>query len=346
MILTNPLNNEQFEIQANVIADLNNITEEQWHELRAVGLGGSDAGACVGLNKYKSKITLFLEKMGRIEKFRGNKHTEFGKRLEPVIREWFQESYSRFNNTQIKAVELDYMFKHNEYNFIRANLDGIVYMNAPVYYGDNGKEEILPSSIGGIEIKTADISQRKFWVEDEVPESYYCQMQHYMIVTGLQWMIIVVLIGKDLIWKLVPKNEEFCEQILESEKDFWLNYVQKDVCPEPDGNDNTTESLNQIYKFSNEESVERFDLLEKRNRYKELNKIIKEAEKEQKEIKQELMLEMGENETFVVDRIPMKSKKGEDYFKDIKITWKNQSRPVTTKTPTGEKKIIRVMRIQ
>src|SRR3712207_7404457 len=37
-----------------VVAHLDDLDDEQWHELRARGIGGSDAAAIAGLHPYKS----------------------------------------------------------------------------------------------------------------------------------------------------------------------------------------------------------------------------------------------------------------------------------------------------
>lgn len=43
------------------------ISYEEWVEERKKGLGGSDASVVLGLNRWKSRMALFLEKTGQIE---------------------------------------------------------------------------------------------------------------------------------------------------------------------------------------------------------------------------------------------------------------------------------------
>lgn len=41
-------------------------THEEWLELRKAYIGGSEAGAIIGMNPYKSAYTLWAEKTGRL----------------------------------------------------------------------------------------------------------------------------------------------------------------------------------------------------------------------------------------------------------------------------------------
>lgn len=62
-------------------------TEEEFHNQRRKTVGSSDIPTLLGLNaKYdQTQYTLWKEKTGRAKPFEGNKYTEWGHRLEPVI---------------------------------------------------------------------------------------------------------------------------------------------------------------------------------------------------------------------------------------------------------------------
>ena len=54
-------------------------SKEEWLALRReLGIGGSDAGAVIGLNPYKSAYALWAEKTGRVPGFEGNTRTAVG----------------------------------------------------------------------------------------------------------------------------------------------------------------------------------------------------------------------------------------------------------------------------
>ena len=63
----------------------------EWLALRKqLGVGGSDAGAVIGLNPFKSAYTLWAEKTGRIPEFEGNLTTEAGSYLEEFVAKLFE----------------------------------------------------------------------------------------------------------------------------------------------------------------------------------------------------------------------------------------------------------------
>jgi putative phage-type endonuclease len=43
----------------------NDLSRDDWLEVRRGGIGSSDAAAAVGLNPYKSQLELWIEKTGR-----------------------------------------------------------------------------------------------------------------------------------------------------------------------------------------------------------------------------------------------------------------------------------------
>ena len=58
------------------------MKDSDFHSERRTGLGGSDLGAILGLNLYKTPLDVFNEKTGRAEPFTGNIQTRFGKYAE------------------------------------------------------------------------------------------------------------------------------------------------------------------------------------------------------------------------------------------------------------------------
>ena len=68
-------------------------THEEWLDNRLKGIGGSDAGSVLGMNKYKSAYALWCEKTGRIHKNIDNERMRFGRDAEAyVARRWEEET--------------------------------------------------------------------------------------------------------------------------------------------------------------------------------------------------------------------------------------------------------------
>lgn len=251
---------------------------EKWHELRTTGVGGSDAGAIMGMNEYSSPLVVYMQKKGE-GVFEGNAATKWGHILEDPIREETEKEL----NVKIEAVPG--MFKSKIYRYMNANLDGLILAESPVTIGNTTVE-----GLGGHEIKTS--AKGDGFSEDEIPDSYYCQIQHYMAVTGLPWFILTVFIlsrreGKHYI---VKANPEFQEKLISAESDFWENYVMTDTIPAPSGTESESEILKSLPMAETLELPEELTLpLERRAEIKQQIKIL---EEEEKQISNSILVEM------------------------------------------------------
>jgi len=278
-----------------ITASTKEITEEQWKKNRTLGIGGSEVGALLGLNKYKSPLSLYLDKIGEGKPFEGNIHTEYGKRLEPVIREWLSTEYAIRTKEEIIVEEYPYMMRSIETPCCLANIDGIVTLK--------GK------GVGILEIKTASEMMRKEWVDDNIPDSYYAQVQFYMYVSGLQYTLLAYLIGKTLAWEFVPRNEEFIRVLVTKAKDFWENNVLKEVEPLVIGIAADTEALS--FRYPEETAGNTVDMSELEadyTEYKNLTADEKEIKTKVDMIKQKFMVRMGTAEVGTIG--------------EHKVTWK------------------------
>ena len=249
---------------------------EKWHELRTTGVGGSDAGAIMGMNEYSSPLVVYMQKKGE-GVFKGNAATKWGHILEDPVR---QETEKELG---IVIEEVPGMFKSTVFPFMNANVDGLIYAENPVTVGN---ETIV--GLGGHEIKTS--ANGDGFGEDEIPDSYYCQVQHYMAVTGLPWFVLTVFIlsrreGKHYV---IKSNADFQEKLISAERDFWENYVMTDTIPAPSGLNSEADLLKSLPMAENVELSEDYiPLLEKRA---EIKNKLKELEEEDKQVSNSILL--------------------------------------------------------
>ena len=220
-----------------------NMKLEEWQEKRKKSIGGSDAGAIMGLNKWASPLTVYLDKKG-ITKFEGNEATRRGTWLEAPIREKCREELG------IMIEEVLYMFYSNEYDFMSANIDGLVYVDEVKNIAG-----VEVKGLGGHEIKTSERGDG--FSDNEVPDSYYAQVQHYMNVLNLPYFILsaYIMSKNEIKHYVIKKDEAFIKELVEKEKDFWENYVKKDVMPAPSGCDADGNAINSLLKGSAETLV-------------------------------------------------------------------------------------------
>ena len=295
-----------------------NYTETEWLNLRTTGIGGSDAGAIMGMNKYATPLSVFIAKRNLLseetkEKTASNESIQWGKMAESAIRDGLAK------DLELRIEPVPGMFTSTEYPFMNANLDGLVFADQPKEI--NGK---LISGLGGLEIKTATERNSEF-TEDEVPDSYYCQVQHYMCVTHLDYFILAVLIGK-VSGKIyvIPRNDDFIERLVQRESEFWYENVAKDVMPEPVGNERESEVLNSLFSHAAKEVTLGEEFEELCKEYNNLSDKMKELKQQQETIKERLKIAIfTETDTDETATDKVIAKAG-----DCKITWTKQLRKI------------------
>ncbi len=268
------------EIKAKFTSIIQDEEPEKWLELRKTGIGGSDAGAILGLNKYASPLTVYMQKKG-VEGFEGNNSTEWGHILEDPIRQ------KAAKELDIEISTVPGMYTSIDYPFMNANLDGLCYASHQVNIGGESVE-----GLGGYEIKTS--TNGDGFTDDEIPDSYYCQVQHYMCVTGLKWFILTAFFfnTKDAKHYIIKRNDDFIyEKLIPKEKEFWENFVCKNNPPEPIGVDSESEytkSLPLDEEIKLDEVTEK--LLEKKLL---LDSQIKDLSNESDRIKNEILINLS-----------------------------------------------------
>ena len=200
---------------------------EDWLQARQnQGIGGSEAGAVLGLNKYTTNVDLWELKTGRTEPadLSDNAAVQFGKFAEPLLRELFKQDYPEY---KVDYHEF-YIYANDTYPFIFATLDGEI--TAP------------DGSRGILEIKTTTIQNRNQWDEweDKIPDSYFVQVLHQLAATGWDFVILKAYIRYHVdnevrvtIRHYRIKRRDYENDIaylIQTERDFWEK-VQNDEKP-------------------------------------------------------------------------------------------------------------------
>ena len=208
------------------------LTAEQL-EARKVGIGGSDAGAILGVNPYRTAIDVYLEKRGEIAPpdLSDNQAVHFGNVLEDVV----AEEYTRRKGYKVRRVNR--MLQHQDHNFMLANIDRAV----------TGKKWVL-------ECKTAGQYCSSDWGpddSDQVPDSYLIQCMHYMIVTGYERADLAVLIGgRDFRTYTIPFDRGLADTVINREAEFWHHVIEG--TPPPAQNIHDIETM---YAVDNGQSI-------------------------------------------------------------------------------------------
>lgn len=202
-------------------------SREEWLQGRQGRIGGSDAAATVGASPYMTNVQLWEIKTGRRQQadISDNPLVWYGTHAEDHLRELFRldfpdyEVFYKENN----------LWASEECPFAHASLDGWLK-------DGHGRNGIL-------EIKTATITsavQRAKW-KDSIPQNYYCQVIHYLMVTGFEFAILKAQLKNEWPGQLPSLQTEHyliersevqadIDYLREAEERFWY-YVQKDKRP-------------------------------------------------------------------------------------------------------------------
>jgi len=191
--------------------------ENDWLQLRHKGIGGSDIGAIMGLNKYTSPLQIYKAKVLNMDKDVSDKPAvRKGKDLEPVIREnYFKEM---LKDKGFTIIQPQHMLINKKYPWLRANLDGIII---PL---DESKRIHTNCIVGEIKVVT-QYAEDNWYGADYcgVPASYYAQVQEYMLVTETKMAILGALFENS--WEMhyfqIPADKEFQSKLLVISKKFY-----------------------------------------------------------------------------------------------------------------------------
>ena len=81
-------------------------------------------------------------------------------------------------------------------------------------------------------------------------------MNHYMAVTGASYCYVAVLIGnEELVIHKLERDKEMIDEIMKLEELFWNNCILGDELPMPDGSNDYSKTLDNLYKDSNYEEL-------------------------------------------------------------------------------------------
>nr|DAK30072.1 MAG TPA: Exonuclease [Caudoviricetes sp.] len=146
---------------------------EDWLKHRTK-IGGSDASAIIGKNPYKTNVELWKDKAFHLmpEDISDKPYVKYGTEAEKYLRELFKMDYPQYE----MFYEENNMWTNDAYPFAHASLDGWL------------KDEA--GRMGVWECKTTNIlqsRQKEKW-DHRLPENYYIQILHYLMVTEFEFV--------------------------------------------------------------------------------------------------------------------------------------------------------------
>ena len=198
-------------------------SREEWLKARRNYIGGSDAAAALGLNPWKDNVTLWLEKTGQAipEDISEKPYVKYGTQAERHLRGLFRLDFPEY---KVFYVENN-MFTNDAYPWAHYSADGWLE-------DQDGRKGIL-------EIKTTNIlqsMQKEKW-KDKIPDNYYCQLLHGLMVTGFEFAILKAQLKFDYSGDIVLHTRHYkierseveadIEYLQSSEKTFWKQVQER-----------------------------------------------------------------------------------------------------------------------
>jgi putative phage-type endonuclease len=195
-----------------------------WLERKNHGISGTDAAAILGQNPYMTNEKVWEYKVGisTPPEISEKPYVKYGNMAEKHLIELFKLDFLEF-----RVIHKNYDLRVNyDYDFLIGSIDGELTEKS------TGKKGIL-------EIKTTNILQSMHsekW-NNQIPQNYYIQILHYLLVTGFEFAILKAQLkytnDKTIQLKTIHKRFDIeevmadIEYLKEKEIYFWNENVLK-----------------------------------------------------------------------------------------------------------------------
>lgn len=194
------------------IIELEQGTKE-WLDWRMGGITATDASIINGSNKYQSIDDLFrLKTFKKSHEFIENDATRQGSALEPLVRD--------LTNKHFAEVFQPICVQSKKNPFLLASLDGISYdkkilleIKCPSHFYTHKKNSTCFN--GWDTEKDCDL------IVPDIPEYYYTQVQHQLMITGAEQCVFASYLEGDLKFNFIYPDEKYQKSLYKQCLKFW-----------------------------------------------------------------------------------------------------------------------------
>lgn len=199
--------------------------------IRRRSLGGSDVGAVLGIDEYRSPYDVWKAITDpTYDSEEDSEHTTRGKTMEAIIAvEWEKLAGC---NTQYghHTVDREFDFLHSTHDFAiisgeRAERDGPGILEIKSHNSwmiRHLRERLVEAEGSGLAAETA------------INPSYYAQIQHYLGVTGWKWAVYATLDYDK--WEVIHIPVERDDQYISEQRQrlvrWWRDHIESGIPPE------------------------------------------------------------------------------------------------------------------
>lgn len=195
-----------------VLADISD--REEWLAVRRTGIGSSDSHVLMLGGHWDDESPYFV--------WRSKVDPEFEIEVNQAMRRGValeDEVAAQYSHLTGNAVETTGIWRSHA---------------APVLLAS--PDRLIPAENGGLECKTSTSRSARYFDDDTCPQRYEWQARHCMAVLQTEWWDVACLVVDT--WELktwrVHRDVEKEAALIAVCEEFWANYVEPGVAPEPD----------------------------------------------------------------------------------------------------------------
>jgi putative phage-type endonuclease len=204
-----------------------NMERAEWLEERRTGIGGSEAAAIVGMSKWATPYSVYMDKLGLLPEKEDSEAMRQGRDLEEYVAARFTEQTGK------KVQRCNFMIRNPKWPFALADIDRRVV----------GENAVL-------ECKTTSSLDLREFNGVEFPERYYVQCVHYMAVTGAERCYLAVLVlGRGFFVYTLERDPAEIAALMAAEAEFWEK-VERRTPPEITGAEADTKAVATVWAES------------------------------------------------------------------------------------------------
>ena len=207
-------------------------SRDEWLEARKKGIGGSDAASFVGpdVKPFKNLLQIWEDKKGLSKPQLDNEMLAYGRDMEPLMRDMFAIDHP------------DMIVLHKEDCMLVSVADQHrFYSPDGLIYGKDGRHGIYECKTYQCRTKTEYL---KDWgvqwnpLEHSVPDKYFCQILHGLLVTGFDFVVVHCLVTHsdghhEIIERWFDRDEveDDLEELKRIADEKWQKYFVADQKP-------------------------------------------------------------------------------------------------------------------
>lgn len=259
-------------------------SHQDWLHNRRQVISGTDISSIMGVNPYKTRFDLWLDKTNQLEPIQDNEAMRIGRIVEPGLRIEAERQYG-------SIMEAPGCLQSNRWPIMGGTPDGL---REGIPWIFEFKTAGIRNSFATLKLDQTDWGDEQ---TDQVPANYLYQCMWYMGLTGADQCQLIALIGNHGVREYTIERDQELIEIMVAEADkFWRDHVEGGEQPAIEYSSEAESWIKRRYPNADKSKVLEADayLTEHLSKLAHYKAEIKDAEAAEKQIRIEIMEHMGD----------------------------------------------------